>query len=146
MPNLPSPVYGQPWAAWFPTPYKVPWFKWLGSPDNIDTKTGNMVEIWAEPVDQWVQGWDILTSEILPAMQTEEKFSMFLMTPPDCWPKIRDRFGFPIVSNDMTIPTTLFDETGAVSTGIFEVVGHDIEVNGMTTWQPGNIVLLKDLE
>jgi hypothetical protein len=135
-----------PWSAWFPTPYQVPYFAWTGTPSVVDPQTGNMLETWAAPVLQWVQGWDIITSEILPAMAAEQKFSMYLMVPPNVWPNIRDRFGFPIPTNQMVTPATMFATSGAPATGIFEVIGHDIEGNGFTTWQPGNIVLLKDLE
>ncbi|MGO8767970.1 hypothetical protein [Mycobacterium sp.] len=134
------------WQAPIPTPYQVPHWVWAGSPDNIDTKTGNHVEIWNSPVLQPVQGWDILDSVVLPAMQREEKYSMFLMVPPDFWPNIRDRFGFPIPSNESTFPTTMFQPSGRVSPGVFEVVGFDLESNGMTGFRPGNIVLLRDLE
>jgi hypothetical protein len=132
-----------PFTPWMATPYQVPWFKWNGGAD--DPVTGNTVDSWASPVLQWVQGWDILDSELLPAMETEQKFSMFLMVPPNVWPSIRDRFGFPTPANGMVIPTTLTDSTGRVMPGIFEVTGHDIEVFGFTNWQPGNIVLLKDV-
>lgn len=135
-----------PWQPYFPTPYQVPYFAWMGDPDNTDSRTGNIVEIWAPPVLKWVQGWDILTSEILAASEAEQKFTMFLMVPPDFWPGIRDRFGFPIPPNQMVTPTMMFDPVKkGVLPGIFEVTGHDVESYGMTGWQPGNIVLLKEL-
>lgn len=135
-----------PWEPWLPTPYTIPWFQWAGTPGVVDPLTGNTVEAWNPPVMQHVQGWDILESEVLPGMEIEEKFTMFLMVPPNVWPNIRDRFGFPIPANGMTFPTSIFGPTGILNPGIFEVVGHDIEVFGFTVWQPGNIVLLKDVD
>lgn len=135
-----------PWQAYMATPYQIPYFVWAGDPRNVDPRTGNMVEVWNDPVPQWVQGWDLLTSEVLPGMQAEEKFQVFLMVPPDFWPQIRDRFGLPIPANQMTMPAAMFSTDGAVAPGIFEVVGHDIEAFGFTNWRPGNIILLKLVE
>jgi hypothetical protein len=139
---MPQPV----WQAYMPTPYQIPWFAWAGGPNVVDPQTGNQVEVWADPVPKWVQGWDLLTSEVLPGMQTEEKFQMFLEVPPDFWPQIRDRFGLPIPANGMTLPTQMFDDSGAIMPGVVEVVGHDIEAFGFNNWRPGNIVLLKMVE
>jgi hypothetical protein len=139
---MPAPV----WQAQFPTPYQIPYFKWSGEPDVVDPRTGNQLKTWNAPVPQWVQGWDILTSEELAGFETEQKFSVYLMVGPDFWPGIRDRFGLPTPSNSMTLPIAMFESTGAVQPGIFEVVGHDIEAFGFTNWRPGNIVLLKAVE
>ena len=139
---MPQPV----WQAGFPEPYPIPYFKWSGDPSVVDSRTGNQLETWNDPVPQWVQGWDLMTSEVLPAFEVEEKFSTYLMVGPDFWPDVRDRFGLPVPSNGMTLPTTMFQSSGAIELGIFEVVGHDIEVFGMTNWRPGNIILLKMVE
>ncbi len=107
--------------------------------------TGNMSQVWVDPVPKAVQGWDILTSEVLPAHQVEEKFQMYLMVPPTFWPTIRDRFSIPVPQNGMQAPTEMFDSSGAVSAGIFEVVGHDIENHGFTGWALGNIILCREV-
>lgn len=139
---MPMPI----WQAQFPTPYPIPYFKWSGDPSVVDPRTGNQLETWSNPVTQWVQGWDMLTSETLTAFEVEQKFSVYLMVSPDFWPGIRDRFGLPIPDNSMTLPTTMFQSNGAIQPGVFEVVGHDIEVFGMSGWRPGNIILLKVVE
>ena len=135
-----------PWQALPPAPFAIPYFAWTGSPDVRDPLTGNTIESWATAVQKHVQGWDMLTSEHLPAMEVEQKFEVFLCVPPHFMPNIRDRFGLPLPSNHMSAPVSMFDETGRVSPGVFEVVGHDMENFSFMLWNPGNIILLKDIE
>lgn len=139
----PNP-YG-PIPVWFPTPYTIQYFAWTGTPAVKDPNTGNMLETWADPVDQAVQGWDIFDSAKLPGAEREVEFSMYLMVPPFFWPNVRDRFGFPLPANGMLCPTTMLNEDSSPAAGIFEVTGHDIETFGFANWAPGNVILLKEL-
>lgn len=135
-----------PWHAPIPTPFTIPYFSYNGVPNTVDPETGNTIKTWANSVLIAVQGWDILTSETLGEHTAEERYEGFLMTPPEFWPTIEDRFGLPIPSNQMIAPTTMFAPDGSPNDGIFEVIGHDIEDMGFTNWHPGNINLLKRVE
>lgn len=135
-----------PWQAPIPTPYQIPYYSYDGSPNTTDPETGNTVRTWAPAKMVSVQQWDILSSEELGEHAQAEHYEGFLMTPPEFWPAINDRFGLPIPSNQMVAPTTMFDANGAVNPGIFEVVGHDIEDSNSAAWRPGNITLIKRVE
>ena len=129
----------------FPTPYQIPWFQYQGTAAVTD-ELGNTSETWADYVSKAVVGWDILSSETQGEHMAEERYEAFLITSPDFWPAVRDRFGLPIPSNNMISPSTMFDDKGSPNAGIFEVVGHDVENASFMLWQPGNIILLKRAE
>lgn len=135
----PAPYYN-PLLA----PFKIPYYAWNSS-GTLD-ELGNKIPAWNPGVLVDVQGWDILSSEVLGEHVAGEKFEVFLQVPPDFWPQVQDRFGLAIPSNGMVAPATMFDSNGRVNKGIFEVTGHDIETNGFHGWRPGNIILLKLVE
>lgn len=123
----------------------LPWFAFTGSPTTED-ELGNVKSTWADAVMRSVQGWDLLSSESLPAHLTQEKFEVFLMTPPDFWPGILDRIALPLPSNGFVAPRVMLNPDGSLAEGLFDVVGHDVEDNNFMSWHPGNIILLKRAE
>ncbi len=140
-----STPWQSPYAAPWPTPFSIPWWQYTGDPSVVD-EGGNQIDTWADTDMVDVQGWDMLTSEELAEHAAKEKFEVFLMTQPEFWPGIRDRFGLPIPDNQMILPTTMLKPDGGVAIGVFEVAGHDIESFGFHRWHPANIILLKRVE
>jgi hypothetical protein len=131
-----------PFYSLLPNPHPIPYY--IFNPESTaKDRGGNLIPQWNDSVILGVQGWDILTSEYMPVRETEEKYSVFLEVPPAIWPNIRDRFGLPIPDNNMIAPTQMFSAPGIIASGIFEVVGHDIEQENFTNWRMGNIILLK---
>lgn len=126
----------------FPTPHTVAWWPWAGM-QTITDEAGNTVHKWGNPQMVGVQGWDIYSSEVLTEHFDGEQYQVFLMTPPEFWPDIKDRFGLPGPNTGNTVPTSMINLDGSLAPGVYEVVGHDVENASMSGWQPGNIILLK---
>jgi hypothetical protein len=133
-----------PWQAPIPAPYSLPFFKYDSTAKD---ELGNDKPEWLAAQMIPVQGWDMMTSEKLAEAAAEEDFDAFLLTPVDTWLALRDRVALPLPENGMTAPTTFYASDGVtLNSGIFVVVGHDIESYGPQFWTPGNVTLLKLVE
>lgn len=108
----------------FPTPGTVGWQRFDGTSTD---ELGNVVGLWAAPVERSVIGWHDVAVETNSGEghAAQEKFDVELLAPPSFEPSTRDR----IVLNGR----------------VFEVVGGDRGV-GFHSWNPGRCIKLRRVE
>ena len=108
----------------FPTPNSVGWSRFDGSATD---ELGNVVGVWADPVERAVIGWSDVAVETSSGdgHAAQEKFDLELLVPPSFAPGTRDRI--------------------VLEGKLFEVVGGSRQI-GFHQWNPGRCVKLRRVE